>query len=274
MSECHHDKFLLNGKIVSGVQFDDKLLNSGLSCYEVIRIIQGKFLFIEDHLERLKTSFDLLHILYKPDIKIIIDYLLKYRLIAGITEGNIKVVINCSNNSDNKPQIIVYQIKHYYPSLKEYSNGIITSLIYGERSNPNAKFINLKIKNLVKNKLKGKIFDTLLVDRDNNITEGSKSNVFFIKGDSVITASDEKVLQGVTRKHIIMICKELNINLIYKTVQVSSLSEYDAAFISGTSVKILPVNKTGRITFNVHNTLMQKLMTALDKKIDSYIENR
>ena len=92
MSECFNDLFFINGNIQSSVLFDDNFFNEGISFYEVLRIIHGKYLFLEEHLERLKTSIEIYHIKYKPDIEVIIKYLLKYKTNINISEGNIKIV--------------------------------------------------------------------------------------------------------------------------------------------------------------------------------------
>ena len=84
MSECIHEKYLYNGEIKSSIDFSDGMINKGLSVYEVIRIIQGKYLFLEDHLFRIKASLRLVKRLYIPDIKLIINYLFKYKLITDI----------------------------------------------------------------------------------------------------------------------------------------------------------------------------------------------
>jgi branched-chain amino acid aminotransferase len=186
--------------------------------------------------------------------------------------GNIKIVINYNNGLSKVPQVFIYQIKHYYPTSREYDKGINTSLLYGKRNRPNAKFINLKINQLVAEEFEHKnIHETLFVDENGNLTEGSKSNLFFVKDWIVYTPSDKGVLPGITRKHVIELCRELNISLTKTSIHISSIKDYDAAFITGTSVKILPIKHINHIEFNVKNKTMLRLMRCFDIKIDNYL---
>ena len=272
MSECIHEKYLYNGEIKSSIDFSDGLINKGLSVYEVIRIIQGKYLFLEDHIFRLKASLRLVKRLYISDIKLTIDYLFKYKLITDIRQCNVKVVINFSNGLDELPDVFVYQIGHYYPTYDEYHNGVSLSLISGERNMPNAKFINLKINRLVDKGFYHKnVFETLLMDEHGYITEGSKSNVFFINNNAVYTAPDKAVLLGITRKHVIQMCTELKIPIRKINVHVDSIEKYDAAFISGTSVKLLPVKQIDKNHFDVKNKTMLRLIKYFDLRINDYL---
>ena len=45
-----------------------------------------------------------------------------------------------------------------------------------------------------------KLYEVLLVDRNGRITEGSRSNVFFVKGNKFYTGPSAMVLVGITRK--------------------------------------------------------------------------
>jgi branched-chain amino acid aminotransferase len=272
MSECFHEKYMHNGELKSSKSFSDEWIKKGLSIYEVVRIIHNKCLFLEDHMCRMQSSLDLFGYEYTSLIKEINNFILKYKFKIGLKNGNIKIVINYNNGLSKVPQVFIYQIKHYYPTSREYDKGINTSLLYGKRNRPNAKFINLKINQLVAEEFEHKnIHETLFVDENGNLTEGSKSNLFFVKDGIVYTPSDKGVLPGITRKHVIELCRELNISLTKTSIHISSIKDYDAAFITGTSVKILPIKHINHIEFNVKNKTMLRLMRCFDIKIDNYL---
>ncbi len=273
MNDCVNQMFLLNGNIIAGSQFEDTLIQNELSFYEVIRIIDGKCLFVEDHLMRLQNSIDLFNIHSKPNKKQIITYIQKYLDITRIINGNIKIVVNYKIITDKEPQLLIYQVKHYYPSLQQYQNGVDVALVTGERTNPNSKFINQNIRGLVAQKLLNTQYvETLLVNSKNQITEGSRSNVFFIKSNELRTAPNEIVLPGVTRKHILGICKREKIPVIFKMVLVNELETYEGAFICGTSINVLPVRKIENLTFEVSNKVTQILTYKLNAEIKSYLK--
>ena len=81
------------------------------------------------------------------------------------------------------------------------------------------------------------------------------------------------MLPGVTRTEIITMAIKLNIKIIEEDFNYLKVNEADAAFISGTSPKILPIKKVEDHEYDVNNELLQKLMQSFDKKIEQYIKS-
>ena len=106
----------------------------------------------------------------------------------------------------------------------------------------------------------GDLYEVLLVNSDGRITEGSRSNVFFIRNGEVYTAPADKVLLGVTRTMIIRIMEKAGIPLHYYSVKNDELKSFDAAFISGTSPKVLPIASIDGIPFDVNDPLLRYVM--------------
>jgi len=119
------------------------------------------------------------------------------------------------------------------------------------------------------------VFEAILVDRDGNITEGSKSNIFMVKGNQVITAPLEAVLPGITREVIIDLCRELEIEVKEEKIHFENIKELEGLFISGTSPKVLPICKVDNIGFDSSaNKTILSIMEAYNKKIEKYsLEN-
>ncbi len=275
MGECIHRRYLIDGKSENSEFFCDEMVNSGISYYEVLRIIEGRYLYFEDHIKRLINSIRTAGDKYNFDYLKYAQYLMDYKNDTGIREGNIKIVINLRESApDIPPKCYVYQIRHLYPSASEYSKGVVVSLLNAERSNPNAKFINHTIHGMVSKELGDKpVYETLFVNENDAITEGSRTNVFFIIGDRVYASPDDLVLQGITRKHVLEICYELNITVSLSPVLTHDLPAVDAVFLSGTSVKVLPVKQVEHFPFGVSNSLMRKIMKAYDDRVDNYINH-
>jgi len=62
-------------------------------------------------------------------------------------------------------------------------------------------------------------------------------------------------------------------NITEETLHLKDLPEIEAAFISGTSPKILPISSIDSIKLkSSENPLVKKLISAYDLKINSYIE--
>lgn len=208
--EAIKDYFILNGEVatVSDTRIFEEIVKSPI--YEVIRVIDGIPLFFEEHIERMRRSSEIVdYSIYRSDEEFFFDM---KKLIEINNVKNLNIKLLCVDIEGKGQIFLAYFIESYYPSEEVYKEGIHTILYDFERVNPNAKVLNISFKEDVKNKLKEeKAFEALLVNKEGYITEGSRSNMFFVRGDKVYTAPSGEVLLGVTRKHIVEVCEKLNI---------------------------------------------------------------
>jgi branched-chain amino acid aminotransferase len=238
--------------------------------YEVIRLMDDIFLFLEEHLVRLNNSVkNCIQNLY-VDFKYLTDSLLKLKYNNSLSFGNVKLLIYVNEN--NNIETIAYETPHYYPSEEQYQKGVTISLYHIEREQPNIKYINNLFQKKCKSEIIAKnVFEVLLVDHNDFITEGSKSNVFFIEDNFVLTPPSSRVLKGITRQHVFNICNALNYNIIEKNISIKELNKYTSVFITGTSPKVLPVNSVNQNVYNVQNPILQRIMKEYDLQIIDYI---
>ena len=148
-----------------------------------------------------------------------------------------------------------------------------TGLLFVERENPNAKVIQNKVSEKANQLIADqKLHEVLLVDRNGKITEGSRSNVLFVKGNRFYTAPASMVLVGVTRMKVFECLDKLNFKVIQEAVSTSEIGTFDAVFLTGTSPKILPVNCIDTIQFPPKNHFVEQLMHRYDLMIDAYLK--
>ena len=234
--------------------------------YEVIRFMDGKPLFLHDHLNRLISSARKAE--YRiPDIRKLKEGIRLFSRRVDLTEGNIKTLL-CFDKEKSSFSVYVYQVHHRYPTGEDYETGVVVATESMERTEPNVKKWNPEMRQKTE-RLKGEkdIYEVLMVDSKGNITEGSKSNIFMIMGDSLVTPPDEVVLPGITRKKVIALCFDLKIPVRFENLPYQNLTSYSGAFLSGTSPKILPLRKIDNHTFDVSQPLIKKLMNAYDQLI-------
>lgn len=237
--------------------------------YDVLRVIDGVALYVEDHSIRFFNSFKLSGREQPFAEHVFADSIKDYIREANLKEGNIRCVYAIS---ENYTQYMVYEIKHTYPTAEMYANGVVCGTFVGERLNPNVKQEAVVKTNAYKKIAETGVYEVLLVDNQGNVTEGSKSNTFFVKGDTIVTAMAQDVLCGITRLQIIDLIKNLQIPLIERKISLMELENFDAAFVSGTSPKVLPISYIENRKYNVKNVLVQKISQAYNKQIEDYIE--
>ena len=115
----------------------------------------------------------------------------------------------------------------------------------------------------------------ITVNKEGYITEGSRSNMFFVRGEKVFTAPKGEVLLGVTRKHIINVCKELNIDVVEENINIKDLDKIDGGFMSGTSVNVLPISSIDDKKYSsVDNNLIKAIQDGYLNLVKNYIEEK
>ncbi|NFI56268.1 aminotransferase class IV [Clostridium botulinum] len=263
------NKFFIENSNIKEINQLENIKVPGKVIYEVLRIIHGKPLFLENHLLRMENSFKLINIdqcLDNLKIRNDIENLVREN---EKLEGNIKLTYNV-----NEKVMRIFFINHSYPNEEMYKNGVKTILYFGERENPNAKIVNLNFREKVNIKIKeNNAYEAILVDRNGYITEGSKSNIFMVKENVLLTSPIKTVLPGVTRSEIINIAIENGIKVEEVSYKYSDIEKLDGMFISGTSPKILPINQVDSIKMN-SNEIINKLIKCYNNKIIDYIKSK
>jgi branched-chain amino acid aminotransferase len=243
---------------------------TGTCYYEVMRVMDGNCLFIEDHLNRLRSSVSLSGLKYTfsiQDVSVIIKALIRKN---ELINGNIRLVLQAKEG--RQPVMYTYCVPFSYPARELYELGVPTAVFKIVRNNPNIKQYNPDYQQQMHDFiLNSNIYEALLQDDRNCITEGSKSNVFFIREECVMTAPGEKVLKGITREKVILLCSKLNYKFFECPISIDTLPSMEAAFLSGTSPKILPINRIDRIAFSARHVMMKNLMAAYEDLIEEDI---
>ncbi len=271
--ECYKDFFIHNFNLKHCTEFNESVFSTGISIYEVIRIERGIPLFLEDHLNRLFYSADISNLSINEsycDIEALISKLIQKN---NTNKGKIKLIIRFDKeNSSSEKDFLIYFTPHYFPTVEEYKYGVKVGLCRTIRSNPNAKILNTEARKKANNTIvEEKLFEVLLINNEGFITEGSRSNIFFIKDNMVITPPEKDVLNGITRKNILKICKLNKIEIIEKKVHYSELKSIDTVFLTGTSLKALPVRCFEEIEFSTNHKILKCIMELYEESIIQYV---
>ena len=242
--------------------------------YEVLRVVDGIPLFIEKHLKRLHSSALLLNKILPfsvSEFKNLINTLINEN---KVFIGNVKISV-FYNENENPVFSIIGFIPHAYPSADEYQFGVKTVSSINQRLNPNAKVQNTKLRNELNEFMHSeKAYEAVLVHPDGYITEGSRSNLFFILKNRIFTAPDHQVLSGITRENVIELCRVSGYDLELSPVYYKDLEKADAAFITGTSPKVLPIRQIDNLEFRLPHPIISDLLEKFNKLIIDYIQTQ
>lgn len=218
--------------------------------YEALRTYNGKLFRLEEHLRRLKYSLDE----------------------VGISFHNFdqieNICIKLAEINSTKTDYSVYiQISRgvSFPRTHHYENNLTTNVFaYINPIKDNSNQINNGVKVILEKDLRWLRCDIkstsllpsvmtnqkavtknayeAILFRDDFITEGSHTNFFAVKNDALFTAPlSNYILNGVTRKVILQICKENKIDFFEEYIKPNDMKTFDEFFLTGTTTEITPI---------------------------------
>ena len=252
MSICY-----INGKympkIESKISIEDRGLNFSDGIYEVIRFKNKKLLNFKDHQSRLERSLNEIKITFpfasKKSVKIIISNLLK---INSYENGFVYLQITRGTATRNhlfpkftKPNVILSLYPE--PDISNLSQGVSIILTDDMRW----KRCDIKSVSLLPNVL-GKqyahengCYESWQMDKEKYITEGTTSNAFMVSKTGKIKTHplNNKILGGVTRNTLIRAAKLNKVPIVEKAFSLKDLLNCEEAFLTSTTVGVLPVTK-------------------------------
>ena len=107
----------------------------------------------------------------------------------------------------------------------------------------------------------------LLVDENNNISEGPGFNIFCVDTTGISTP-DHGVLEGITRQTVINLSKELHFEVNTKPISIEMLKSSDELFATSTAGGVMPITKVsgekigtgkvGDVTRQIHKLCWEK----------------
>jgi len=261
-----HRYYIEDGNLQDTSQFQP---NTGMEIYEVIRVIQGVPLFTEDHLKRFYHSAWLCHMEIPLDEDSIRCYLLTLIVRNAVKEGNIRFCF--SFRPTGKFQ--AYFIPHFYPGEDMKTRGIDCGILEAERPDPNAKVVHANLRDRANQMIStGGVYEVLLLNALGEFTEGSRSNLFFLKNGVVVTSPAEDVLPGITRQKVIQELTASGKTVEFRNLKLAELPETEGAFLTGTSPKVLPIRKIEKMEYPAIMPSIREIMLAYDRLIEKEIE--
>lgn len=221
----------------------------GFSTYEALRIIEGKVVHLDDHLNRLEHSckgIGLVHPFSQEEIERAVYQLIE---VDEIERASLRIQIY----GGDEPQIFVTATTILSYPESYYTKGVGAISYHGERLFPSCKTGNLLLNYLAVEEAKRQTcFEALLVDRTGRVLEGTRSNFFALKENSLYTAADDEVLLGITRDRVLKAASLLGLSIVYEAPTLSDLASgvYEQAFISATSMAAMPLASLDGRPFN------------------------
>ena len=218
----------------------DLLFQRGYGVFDYFRCRNGKFLWLEDYLDRLYNSLELSGIEMYLDREQFTSVIHDLQERNGMPNGAFKVIIS-GGYSDNlesvlaKPNIVILNVAWKRPPKETFEQGV--RLIRDRYVRPNPEVKTLYYYNRLKLQKKLREYDAEdVMYHTDMISEASRSNLFFIKGGQVYTPASN-ILKGITRKQVLSLFGEIKV----EDVEADRLYDFDEMFLSSTTNDVSPV---------------------------------
>ena len=228
--------------------------------YESIRTYNKKLFRYTDHLNRLKRSLKETRIDFNrlSSLENIIYELIKKNNIENetlvylqITRGAAYPRAHSFPKEKAKPTLFI-SVKEFKEDSDEQSTGVKVIL------QEDIRWLRCDIKStsllpvvLANQKATEEGAAEAILVRDGMITEGTHTNFFAVKDETIYTAPKSRlILEGITRKVVLEFCEKFKIDLKEEFIEKDNLKNFTEFFITSTTKEITPVTTIDYWTIN------------------------
>jgi branched-chain amino acid aminotransferase group I len=249
----------------------------GYGLFETMRAYNGVIFLLERHLERLEKAAETIGInLTGIDLAQACRDTLQAN---GLQNARLRLTVSHGDAdafpwqpADSQPTVVV-TAREYRPYPPEvYNRGFKVGVSSFRRSRCSSlsgiKSTNYLVSVMARQEAMANSMDeALLLNEDGNITEGSTSNVFFVKSSYLVTPSPESgILPGITRWLVMEIADRLGIDTVEQGISLADLRQFEEAFLTSSMMEIMPLaliaGRDGRDIVFPTGKITQRLMAA------------
>ena len=224
----------------------------GYGLFETMRAYNGTIFLLERHLDRLRKSAKSIGIkLSGVDLSQACYDTLKAN---ELQSARIRLTVSNGDSdafpweeADIQPTVVITTREYHPYSPQVYNRGFkagVSSFMRSRHSSLSGiKSSNYLISVLARREIALEGLDeAILLNEDGNITEGSTSNVFFIKSSGLVTPPLESgILPGITRALVMEIAGTLGISVTEDNITLADLPQFQEAFLTASTMEIMPV---------------------------------
>ena len=112
-----------------------------------------------------------------------------------------------------------------------------------------------------------------MLNHEGNVAECTGDNIFVVRGGVVLTpGTADGILEGITRKVILELCRTLGVPCFEKTLQRHDLYIADECFLTGSAAEVIPVTRIdGRTVADGHpGPITRRLIEAFHRHVREY----
>lgn len=275
MSRIEH--VYVNGEIVAA---DDARLSAfdggishGAGLFTTLRTYHGKPFRLPAHLARMRRSAERLALPMPSEDGEIDDAVRRLLRASGLGDARLRITITpgsvrAAAGDSPSPTVLItaQQAESYPPEFYRRGMTVCVSSFKQHKDEPTVghKTVSYFSRLLALREAHRKhCGEAIWFTTDNHLAEGSISNIFVVRDETVLTPPvDTPLLPGIARAVVLEVCAALRITALEQPLTINHLLEADQVFLTNSIMEVMPVcrierhavgdEKVGDVTRRLH----------------------
>jgi len=270
----------VNGKLLPRSEAVISVYDSGFlmgdGVWEGIRLIQDKWIFLDEHIDRLFEGARAIDLELGLSAEQITNAILETQHANNMSDqAHARVMFTRGVKvkpfqqpalSTSGPTFVII-MEHSDPHAK--AQGITMATVPQIRGMPMSQDpklnshskLNCILACIQANKMGAD--EALMLDPHGFVNTTNSCNFFIVKNGEVWTSTGDYCMNGITRKKIIMLCKDNNIPVFEKNFSLVDVYSADEVFITGTLGSLVPVLELDKRSFDAKNNKLTQTLQSL-----------
>jgi branched-chain amino acid aminotransferase len=258
----------------------------GDSVFETIRTYRGVPFALAEHMERLERSAERVGIPMPIPREALLTEVEQAIAAAGNPESYIRAMLTrgagplgLDPSLAQEPLRVIFLEPLVPLPASMYRDGVAVVTVRTERAADAAS--GAKVGNYLASLLALRVakeagaHEALITGADGTVMEGTTSNVFAVRGGSLLTPPEEAgILPGITRAHLLQAAADIGISVRFERLTPNELVASSEVFISSSIREVLPVvrvdsakvsdGRPGLVTRALHAAFRRRIGLAGD----------
>ena len=252
----------------------NRTLSFGEGLFETFRVYGGRKLsFVEAHLDRMEEGSRFFSIPFSRSSAL---YALNEALEEIPDDREARLRLDLVSYGKDGPEKTVFETSwSLLPQPTQNENNAVNLTLAPFKRFSESPLVRFKTSSYLENIFvlrwarKQKCFDALFANERGELTEGSISNIFFLKNGRIVTPPVAAgLLSGITRMQIINIAQQIGIPLTESTVDIKALDRFEGAFVTNSVIEIRAVKFIGNTGYEI-----SEIVTILRKAYKNYMDS-
>ncbi|WP_188316101.1 aminotransferase class IV [Chitinophaga agrisoli] len=253
----------------------DLALQRGYGIFDFCKVLNGRPIFLDDHLDRFYNSASYMRLAIPQDregLKAILSELLQRN---GAPDAGIKILLTGGYAEDGysmtAPNLVITQYELKMPAEAAFQKGLRLISHVHQRQLPEIKTIDYLVAVWMQPVIKEQGVDDILYHRHGLLSECPRANFFIVTQDDTVVTAGRNVLKGVIRKKTLELARAIY-PVEERDVTLEEALQAKEAFITSTTKHVMPVLQLDGLV--IGNGQPGKITTALSRALNTYVKEQ